>query len=457
MNVRMLLSRARPSRRGTAIVPALLVVLLTATLSMVYLQVSMAKNKEQRGSVDAKRAFYMAEAGLAEAFNGLCLGKSGDVGTEDLPAEYANGLFYVTAKDEGQGRITLKSTGLCGAGRATLSIVVQRQPDAVASHGFFASQGVTVESGAFIDSYDSTTGSYQRPSLLGLLTGLVGARLGSNGDVNVRGSLLAPTYVLGDANPGQSGTLFRGSGATITGSTAPAAANTTLPAVTVPTYPSKGDVVANNGSAKIDQGEQGYGRIVVSSQGQLTITGPAIIAADSLVVSGKIELDASKGPIKLYLRDGIALLPGSELRTKVTDPLNLGIAVAGGTAVDLDGDGHVDPPVTLGSTGSYYGTIYAPAADVSLDSSLEVFGAVAAQSLDVKSGAKLHYDRALAESSSDTTGAPRFLSWRIVELPQVPLVSLRFDALKELKKEGKTPKKARDSHFGIGELLHPDD
>ena len=143
MYVRRLLHHAHPSRRGTAIIPALLVVLLTATLSMIYLQVSLAKNKEQRTSVDAKRAFYMAEAGLAESFNGLCLGKSGDVGTEDLPAEFANGLFYVTAKDEGQGRMTLKSTGLCGAGRATLSIVVQRQPDQVASRGFFADQGVT--------------------------------------------------------------------------------------------------------------------------------------------------------------------------------------------------------------------------------------------------------------------------------------------------------------------------
>jgi hypothetical protein len=234
MNVRMLLSKARPSRRGTAIVPALLVVLLTATLSMVYLQVSMAKNKEQRSSVDAKRAFYMAEAGLAEAFSGLCAGKSGDVGTEDLPAEFANGLFYVTAKDEGQGRITLKSTGLCGAGRATLSIVVQRQPDEIASRGFFASQGVTVEPGAFIDSYDSSKGNYQRPTLAAILGGLTGAHLGCNADLTVQGSLLSGTYILGDARPGQSGTLFRTSGTTITGSTAPAASNATMPAIVVP-------------------------------------------------------------------------------------------------------------------------------------------------------------------------------------------------------------------------------
>jgi hypothetical protein len=456
MNVRLLLHHAHPSRRGTAIIPALLVVLLTATLSMIYLQVSMAKNKEQRSSVDAKRAFYMAEAGLAEAFNGLCMGKSGDVGTEDLPAEFANGLFYVTAKDEGQGRTTLKSTGMCGAGRATLSIVVARQPDEIASRGFFADQGVTVEPGAYIDSYDSRNGNYQRPSLAAILGGLTGAHVGCNGDVTVPGSLLANTYILGDTNPGQSGTLFRTLGTTITGSTAPAASNATLPPIVVPTYTSQGDVHATNGGATIEQGEQGFGQIRVDTKGDLTINGPAIITADSLVVAGRINFDARKGPIKLYLRQGIRMLPGSEVRTAQTDPLNLSIAIPGSGSVDLDGDGVVDPAVTLAATGSFFGTIYAPNAPVTLQSSMEIFGAVSAQSLDVQGGTKLHYDRALSESSSDTSGPPRFLTWRIVELPQVPLVSLRFDALKELKKEGKNPKLAHDAHFKIGELLHDD-
>jgi hypothetical protein len=456
MNVRLLLPKARASRRGTAIIPALLVVLLTATLSMVYLQVSMAKSKEQRGSVDAKRAFYMAEAGLAEAFNGLCMGKSGDVGTEDLPAEFANGLFYVTAKDEGQGRTTLKSTGLCGAGRATLSIVVQRQPDEIASRGFFADQGVTVEPGAYIDSYDSRNGGYQKPSLAAILGGLTGARVGCNADVTVQGSLLAGTYILGDTCPGQSGTLFRTTGTTITGSTAPAAANATMPPIIVPTYDSQGDVRTQDKNVEIKQGEQGYSKIQVDTKGDLKITGPAIITADSLVVSGRIEFDARKGPIKLYLRQGLLMLPGSEVRTAQTDPLNLSISVPAAGSVDLDGDGVVDPPVTLGATGSFYGTVYAPNAAMTLQPDLEIFGAVSAQSLDVQGGVKLHYDRALSESSSDLTGPPRFLAWRIVELPQVPLVSLRFDAVKELKKEGKTPKKARDAHFKIGELLHDD-
>jgi hypothetical protein len=440
-------------------VPALLVVMLTATLSMIYLQVSLAKNKEQRVSVDAKRAFYMAEAGLAEAFNGLCLGKSGDVGTEDLPAEFANGLFFVVAKDEGQGRITLKSTGLCGAGRATLSIVLQRQPDEVASRGFFGDQGITVQPGALIDSFDSRLGLYQAPAVAEILAGLVqsGARLGCNADVTVQGSLLAPTYVLGDAKPGQSGTLFRTSGVLITGSTAPAASNATMPAVVVPTYRSAGDVIATDLSAMIKPGEQGFDTLRVDPLGVLTITGPAVIVADKLVVEGTLALDARKGPIKMIVRDGVKLAPTSKINMLHTDPLGFSLAVPAAVPSDLDGDGRNDPPVTLAGSGRFFGTIYAPNAPIQLQKNLEVFGGVTAQSLTVGPGTKLHYDRALSESSGEMTGPPRFLAWRIVELPQVPLVSLRFDALRELKLEGKVPLLAKFAHLRIGERASDDD
>jgi hypothetical protein len=451
------LSRARSggapaSRRGSAIVPALLVVMLTATLSMIYLQVSLAKNKEQRVSVDSKRAFYMAEAGLAEAFNGLCIGKSGDVGTEELPAEFANGLFFVVAKDEGQGRITLKSTGLCGAGRATLSIVVQRQPNEVASRGFFGDQGITIEPGSMVDSFDSRLGTYTQPTVAAILAGLItnGARIGCNGDVTVQGSALAPTYVLGDAKPGQSGTLFRTSGVRITGSTAPAESNVTMPPVVVPTYESAGDVVAD-AETSIKPGEQGFGAIHVPPETVLTILGPAVIVADKLVVEGKIEIDARRGPIKLYVREGVKLGSTAVVDMKHVDPLGFALSVPASDPVDLDGDGIDDPPVTLDASGDFFGTVYAPNAAVRLQPSMEIYGGVSAQSLTLAAGTKVHYDRALSDSSGDLTGPPKFLAWRIVELPQVPLVSLRFDAIKELKREGKIPLKAKNAHLRIGE------
>lgn len=111
----------RRARRGSALVAALFVVLMVGTLSMAYLQMSVSKNKEQQTAADAKRAFYVAEAGLAEAYSGLVIGKSGNVGSDVVPARFGNGVFWVVAESVGTNKTVLTSTGLCGTGRTCVS------------------------------------------------------------------------------------------------------------------------------------------------------------------------------------------------------------------------------------------------------------------------------------------------------------------------------------------------
>src|SRR5262245_35226140 len=144
----------RRRRSGSALLLALMIVTVTAVMSMAYLQLSLTKNREQKTSVDAKRAFYVAEAGLSESMYGLAIGKSGNVGSPGLPARFGSGVYWVTEKDEGQGRSTLTSTGLCGAGRAAVSLVVEKSSNSVGALGVFGDQHVTVLSGAKIDSWD---------------------------------------------------------------------------------------------------------------------------------------------------------------------------------------------------------------------------------------------------------------------------------------------------------------
>src|SRR5271156_4380700 len=155
-------ARARRLRRsGSALLAAVLVVMMVAVLSLAYLQLSLNKNLEQKASVDAKRAFYMAEAGLSEAVIALASGQSGAVGSPSIPAKFGNGVFYVTTHDEDNGKTTLTSTGLCGCGRSALSMVVDTKKPGVAALGVFSDGTVTIEKGALIDSYDSRQGSYQ--------------------------------------------------------------------------------------------------------------------------------------------------------------------------------------------------------------------------------------------------------------------------------------------------------
>ena len=454
------------TRRGSALLPALMIVTVLGVLSMAWLQLSLTKNREHVASADAKRAFYIAEAGLAEAFAGLVAGKSGNVGGPGLPAQFGRGLFWVKAKAESDGKVSLTSTGLAGTGRVSLTMIVENAADTVASKGAFGSQRVDVLGGAKIDSFDSriTTTSGSGPG--GLQIGGPGApdqptesaRVGSNQDILVRdppatmpGTL---TEIHGDARPGPSGTVLRGLSTLITGSTAPSDATVSLPPISVPSIPSNGNVdyALASPPLSLPTGSTAFGSIRVRDGATVTVQGPTTLVVDSLQVdpNGHLVLDSRNGPIHLYVRDYLYLAAGSTLNTPDKDPGRLSLQVNASVSVDRDGDGIVDPPVRLQSTGRVYATIYAPLANVAIPPLFELFGAVAAQRLTVGQGAKVHFDVALTVANARNGGIPRFAGWRIVELPPSPLIDLRLDPLLVMKASGMTPPLAPNAHYDVG-------
>ncbi|MFN0244286.1 MAG: hypothetical protein ACKVWV_15470 [Planctomycetota bacterium] len=113
-------------------------------ISVGYLQLGLSKGQELRGSVDAKRALYIAEAGLAEAFLALSTGKSGNIANSILPARYANGLVWVEATESANGRVQSESTGMVGTGRTSVSIVVEPLRAELGALGLFGADSVRV-------------------------------------------------------------------------------------------------------------------------------------------------------------------------------------------------------------------------------------------------------------------------------------------------------------------------
>lgn len=445
--------RAHAARRGSAMIAALLVVFAVATLSLIHVQLDLSKAREQRVAVDTKRAFYMAEAGLAEAFHGVVSGKSGNVGTEDEPARYANGIFFTTAKEEGYGRVTLTSTGMCGAGRATLSILVERTSNGIGAMGFFGDQEVVVEPNAVVDSYDSRRGPYSS-GLLGIGNNAgTSARVGSNHNLTVGGST-GTTRVQGDAQPGPSGVLIRGRNTTITGTTAPFLTATELESIQVPTYANQGSVTTSllKALVTVPAGERAYDKLQVGALSKIVITGPARVVVKKLIVDGlgELKIDASKGPVEVYVTDWLNLKSGSTINTGNADPRSISMLVSASTAADQDGNGSVDQPVMLAGSGSFQGTLYAPGASVAIPSSLQIEGAATAKRLTIRSGARMHFDVSLLEAGSNDTGLPQLMGWRLVELPNVPVVKLRYDALRNLIERGVAPVNSALAHFGIG-------
>lgn len=443
----------RSSRRGSALIAALLVVVAVATLGLVWLELALSRNREQIVAVDSKRAFYMAEAGLSEGFLGLVTGMSGNVGSEVLPARFANGLFWTSCVDEGEGRYTIKSTGLCGAGRASLAMSVEKQSSSVATLGVFADRGLVAEAGSFIDSFDSRDGPYT-PAMLAIGAPLpTGARCGSNGDVALHGGASA-VKVYGDVRPGPGMTLLRGSGVVVSGATAPSETTSTLPAIDVPVIASSGAraTSARAPSITLGAGQHAYDALHVGGRHSLHVDGPAEIVIGALQVDagGSVTIDASGGPVKIYVTSSIELAAGSTFSTASTLPGAVALLVSASELVDRDGDGTPDEPVSIDASGEYYGTVYAPSANVSTSPTLAIHGAIAARTLTLRAGTQFHFDRALLEPALDEASLPAFLGWRIVELPSVKVVSLHYDPLYVLRRAGLTPPLARDAHLAIG-------
>ena len=242
--------RAPGARRGSALIASLVVVVLMAGLGAGLIQLQSAVSRRHATSVDTKRALYVAEAGIAEAFSAIAVGKSGFVGTPEVPAAFAGGVYWVEATEDEEGRIVLDSTGLYGTGRFAISAVVQRQVNPIGVNGVCGQSAVDVGAGCIVDGYDSRLGTYESQtdgSIPGDTTGQ-GARVTSNGDVAVHGDLVVTdddTFVYGDVHPGVDGTLTTDPGVVITGASHPLGKPIELPRFDVPDLgTSLGDQVA---------------------------------------------------------------------------------------------------------------------------------------------------------------------------------------------------------------------
>ncbi len=84
-------SRPR-GKRGSAIIVALITVATVGALGAAFWRVSSAFRLRQSAENENLRAFYLAEAGLAESFNAVRMGRTGEIGSEANPAGCGDGL-----------------------------------------------------------------------------------------------------------------------------------------------------------------------------------------------------------------------------------------------------------------------------------------------------------------------------------------------------------------------------
>ena len=136
---------------------AVIVVGTVSALSAGYLLLSASVTSRQTAEVDNMRAFYVAEAGLSEAYHGLRIGKTGRIASRAQPAGFGDGLLWVDARPLEDDRVQLDSTALCGGGRATLSLIVERVETPL---GFFADEDLVIDEVLLVDGFDSEDAPY---------------------------------------------------------------------------------------------------------------------------------------------------------------------------------------------------------------------------------------------------------------------------------------------------------
>ncbi len=442
---RLRMHTSADARRGSVLVIALIVTMGVAMLGACLLQFSASTTRSQIQIVDKKRAFYLAEAGLSESMFSLMTGDSGNLGTPASPAKFGDGVLWVEATKTSDGRMQLDSTGLCGSGRATLSIVVEQHAQSTAALGMFSDGNLTVRSGSVIDSYTPSGGEGGgNPPTAG--------RVGSNGNIDVQGTRLSMTHIGGDVTPGTTGTVTSGTGVTITGSTAPRGAQCVLPAIDIPLLASQGSLVhLGIRPLSIPTGEHRYDSLTVGPGAQLVVIGPQTLVVGSMVLKpgAKLVLDTSNGTVDIHVTDCLNFGALTTVVNSQKNPARAHFWISASQTIDRDGDGIPDPPVTLNTTGTLYATIYAPSASVTLNSSLELYGAATAQNLVLSQNAKLHFDEALLADDGTGPGSVKVVSWHVLDIPDVPLTRLGIDPVVALRLSGATLVNPCDSHQSI--------
>ena len=395
--------RSLPSQRGSALVMALSAVAVVMILMLGFVQLATSVTTGQTRRVQRKRAFYTAEAGLAESYTAIQLGRSGRVGTKEEPAIFGDGLFWVeVTEDPDTGLLTLKSTGMVAGGKVELSLVAERGVQNVAALGTFSNDPVSLPPGSFVDSYNSSDGPYD-PA-----TATAKARVASNGQIDINGTATAPTTIRGSVMPGFGATSVVTGDVQITGTQTPALAVTELPEVDVPAMTQETGVLYSRATPLVYPG----GRLALTflelaPNTQAVVSGPAVLVLDRLTVQPGAELtfDTTTGPIELYVKDELVLASGSTLLTPGVSPRSLAIQIP----TTATGE------VRLDASSQFYGVLYAPGATVTVGQGFEVFGSLVGGLVQYGGPATLHFDEHLADLTYESS-LPLLVSWRILSL-----------------------------------------
>lgn len=179
------------SRRGSAIVIALVAVVLLMSLSGAILMETLATNRAGSSSVDRQRAIDAADAGVSAAVANLFADVTEDLGSFDQPVRFSSGGYWTQVEDNGDNTYTLTSVGMVRSEVQAIEVVVVPQEISIFNHALFAGNSdddplFTLELGGTGSQADEANGNVYS-----------GNDLEVSGDATATGSVSATGVVTG--------------------------------------------------------------------------------------------------------------------------------------------------------------------------------------------------------------------------------------------------------------------
>lgn len=376
-----------PGQRGSVFLFA--IVILTVILILGASLIERAQNTVYRASVEnrAVKAFHLAEAGVHKSIwelnqpNGW-LTYAGESGLQ-LPGGFVDISITPVPADRGvfTNHLTLITTGYlpgpAGAMRypCTIRVIGYKDPRYF-EYAVFGEEQVIVGNGTVVvmtDSYTSDDGAYGGANLS------AEADIGTNSTAADAVKILPQGEVFGDISVGAGAAapeLCVDNKGTVTGTITALEAPNLLPSITSipPGVTELGDVWLDaTQELVLDEGSYHMTDLDLFGNARVTCNGKVVLYIDE-------STDAASPDIRI---GGDGIVNTSQI------PANLIVYCLDDVV-----------SVTIGGNAAFYGGLYAPNADISLNSG-EVYGALVGKTVSLNGAtASLHYDEALRDHSN---------------------------------------------------------
>lgn len=130
--------RVRSTRRGSALIVALIAVMVISALAAAMLIGGSSRDRERDHSLDAVRALYVAEAGMSTALAAAAAGTLANIGSQGAPSAFGGGEMWVTAVDNGDRTAIITAWGRYGGSLRSTQAMLETQGAGIYDYACFA-------------------------------------------------------------------------------------------------------------------------------------------------------------------------------------------------------------------------------------------------------------------------------------------------------------------------------